>query len=278
MSVIVAILRRLRHGPLRLLSPIWTPLGNLYRHRIARSGSAYLSSHRIGRYGPFKMSGEFAFSNFENWGDSHNSGFEFCVESSRDKMCMLDIGGHIGLVTMPVSQVLAPGGQVFAFEPSQANRLALQYHLDINNIDNVTVIDSLVGDTDVTNIVFYEHAGVSGMNTRAQIKSNEEYMETSRTQTTLDAFCRTRGIRPDVIKIDVEGSEFSVLEGAREILADARPLLIVSIHPQHLKALGRDATELHTLAEASGYTVTDTNGRAVETFQLDEYVLTANGM
>lgn len=275
---VIAILRRLRHGPLRFLSPVWTPLGNLYRRRFVRSGSTRLSNHRIGRYGPFKMSGEFAFSDFENWGEAHNSGFEFCVEASRDKMCMLDIGGHIGLVTMPVSQVLAPGGQVFAFEPSQANRQTLQRHIDVNEIDNVTVVDSLVGDTEVADIVFYEHGGVSGMNTRAPIKSEDEYAETHRAQTTLDAFCRTRGIRPDVIKIDVEGAEFSVLEGARDVLAKDRPLLVVSIHPQHLKALGRDAAELHTLATASGYTVSDTNGRTVETFQLDEYVLTANGI
>jgi len=115
------------------------------------------------------------------------------------------------------------------------------------------------------------------MNTRAPIKSDDEYVATHHSQRTLDAFCRSQGIRPDVIKIDVEGAEFSVLEGAREILAEARPLLVVSIHPQHLKALGRDAAELHALAEASGYTVSDTDGRAVETFQLDEYVLTANG-
>ena len=274
---VVAILRRLRHGPLRFLSPVWTPLGNLYRRNLARSGSSRLSSHRIGRYGPFKMSTEFAFSDFENWGDAHNSGFEFCVEASRNKACMLDIGAHIGLVTMPASQVLAPGGQVFAFEPSEANRQTLQRHIDVNAIENVTVVDSLVGDAEVSDIVFYEHAGVSGMNTRAPIKSDDEYVATHHSQTTLDAFCRSQGIRPDVIKIDVEGAEFSVLEGAREILAEARPLLVVSIHPQHLKALGRDAAELHALAEASGYTVSDTDGRAVETFQLDEYVLTANG-
>lgn len=253
-------------------------MGVLYRRLLARNGFERLSSHRIGRYGPFKMSGEFAFSDFENWGDAHNSGFEFCVEASRDKTCVLDIGAHIGLVTMPVSQVLAKGGQVFAFEPSQANRQTLQRHINANNIENVTVVNSLVGDAEVSDIVFYEHAGVSGMNTRAPIKSDDEYVETHHSQTTLDAFCHTHGIRPDVIKIDVEGAEFSVLEGAREILSAARPLLVVSIHPQHLKAMGRDAVELHALAEASGYTVSDTNGRAVETFQLDEYVLTANGM
>lgn len=219
------------------------------------------------------MSGEFAFSDFANWGDAHNSGFEFCVEASRGKACVLDIGAHIGLVSMPLSQVIAAPGVVFSFEPSKANRTTLRRHLNLNDITNVEVVELLVGDTDVEDIVLFEHAGVSGMNTLARVKSNETYLETHHAQCTLDTFCRARGIKPDVIKIDVEGAEFAVLEGAREILAEAKPVMVISIHPQHLKALGRDAAELHALAAASGYTVSDTGGNAVETFQLDEYVL-----
>jgi FkbM family methyltransferase len=219
------------------------------------------------------MSGEFAFSDFANWGDAHNSGFEFCVEASRGKACVLDIGAHIGLVSMPLSQVIAAGGQVFAFEPSAANRATLMRHLSLNTIGNVEVVELLVGDKDVEDVALFEHAGVSGMNTRARVKSDDTYLETHHTQCALDTFCRTRGIRPDVIKVDVEGAEFAVLEGAREILAAAKPVMVISIHPQHLNALGRDAAELHALAAASGYTVSDTDGNAVETLQLDEYVL-----
>tara|TARA_A100001037_G_scaffold256538_2_gene242736 strand:+ start:1383 stop:2057 length:675 start_codon:yes stop_codon:yes gene_type:complete len=219
------------------------------------------------------MSGEFAFSNFENWGNAHNSGFEFCIEASRGKTCVLDIGAHIGLVSLPLSQMVAPDGRVFAFEPATANRAALKRHLELNAITNVEVVTQLVGDTDNADIVLFEHANVSGMNTRAPLKSGAEYIETRHRQLTIDSFCRERGLEPDVIKIDVEGAEFAVLEGAREILATSRPVLVVSIHPQHLKALGRNADELRALAAASDYAVSDTDGNTVKTFQLDEYVL-----
>ena len=276
MSVFAA-LRRLRHGPLRFLSPVFIPLGNLYRGCLARSGSSYTVNHQIGPYGPFRLSGEFAFSDFGNWGGTHNSGFEFCIEASRGRKCVLDIGAHIGLVTLPLSQVVAPDGQVFAFEPAQANRRTLLRHLEIHGIENVEVIDRLVGDTDVSDTLLYEYDGVSGMNTRAPVKDGNTYRETRHDQCSLNAFCRERGIRPNVIKIDVEGAEFAVLEGARDIIAEAQPLIVVSVHPQHLVALGRDANELHALAAASGYTVSDISGNPVETFQLDEYVLQPAG-
>jgi FkbM family methyltransferase len=269
-------LRTLRHGPLSFLSPLWVPLGRLYRWAVAKSGRGFVSSHRIGPYGPFRMTGAFAFSDFDHWGGGHNRGFAFCVEASRGKSCVLDVGAHIGLVTLPVSRAVAAHGRVIAFEPSDANAATLREHLRLNAIDNVEIVDALVGDKVLEAVEFFEHSGVSGMNSRAPVKSDGSYTETRHPQTTLDAFCAANRLKPEVVKIDVEGAEFAVLEGAREILSSAHPIVVVSIHPTHLRVLGREPEELHDLAAALGYTVTDIDGRPVDVFRLDEYVLTPN--
>src|SRR5262249_50601610 len=44
---------------------------------------------------------------------------------------------------------------------------------------------------------------------------------------TLDAFCRSRGSWPDLLKIDTEGNELNVLQGAAELLATHRPWMIL---------------------------------------------------
>ena len=49
-------------------------------------------------------------------------------------------------------------------------------------------------------------------------------------QTTLDAWCAENDIYPTVITIDVEGSEFRVLKGARQVLTERHPTVFVSIH------------------------------------------------
>jgi len=276
LMTLLSNLRYLRHGPLRFLAPVWILLGRFYRRATAIIGIDIVESHFIGPYGPFRMAGEFAFSDFASWGQEHNSGFARCVEACRNHNCVFDIGAHIGLVTMPMSRTVAPEGHVYAFEPASANRSFLAHHLRLNNITNVTVIDLLVGDTKSEAVPFFEHRAASGMNTRAPVKDQQAYVETNRAQTTLDAFCRENDLAPDVIKIDVEGAELTVLEGARQVLSTCRPFLVISMHPHHLKAMGRDPGELHQFAETLNYRVTDTAGNRVEEFQLDEYIMAPN--
>src|SRR5262249_36554947 len=50
----------------------------------------------------------------------------------------------------------------------------------------------------------------------------------------LDHFFQTKGIVPDVIKIDVEGAEMHVLSGMRHTLRELRPILFLEIHPANL--------------------------------------------
>ncbi len=82
----------MRHGPLSFMSPIWIILGQGYRFIVEKFGWISVS-HKIGGYGPFKMDGEFTFSDFEHWGGSHNNGFKACIESAKNthkKFLMLE--------------------------------------------------------------------------------------------------------------------------------------------------------------------------------------------
>ncbi len=73
---------------------------------------------------------------------------------------------------------------------------------------------------------------------------------------TLDAFTAERGLRPDVIKIDVEGAEFRVLQGARRMLTEGAPLIFCEIHPQQMQNVGGSVAELLDLVASLGYTAT----------------------
>lgn len=268
----LAMLRRWRHGRLKSLGPIWTSLGLAYRF-ACRILPAKPVAQLIGPYGPFLLQPEFAFSNFESWGGAHNSGFRACVEACRGAQCVIDVGGHIGLVTLPMSRVVAPDGSVFTFEPAVANVSILKKHLADNKIENVKVIESLVGRIDDDHVAFFEERGASGMNGLTVKGNRDRYIRTQHKQISLDSFCASHGLSPQIIKIDVEGAEYQVLQGAVQTLQRCAPRVFLSIHPAHLRLLGTDTNELLALIDSIGYSCREIDGSPVKSYRLDEYLL-----
>ena len=256
------------------MGPFWVMIGKVYRNN--RLFLKYVGSvnHMIGSYGPFKLDSEFAFSDFEHWGDKHNNGFNACVEMCRDKNCVLDVGGHIGLVTMPVSKVLAPGGMVHAFEPAEANLKHLLSHISKNRLHNVTVENSLVGNEEKNAVKFYEQNTATGQNALAIKKDHELYSETIRSQITLDSYCEKNKLEPEIIKIDVEGAEYSVLQGAKNIITRYKPVIFLSLHPVELKLLNSSVEDVvKYVSQDLNYVMTEIDGSEIKEFHLAEYLL-----
>ena len=55
----------------------------------------------------------------------------------------------------------------------------------------------------------------------------------------MDAYIVETGVVPTVMKVDVEGFELEVMEGARKCLAEHRPRLWLELHPSYLAAQGK---------------------------------------
>ncbi len=265
-------LTRLRHGPLQRFRFLWSLARPVYR-AVIRVVPGLTVSKNIGPYGPFKLNRRFAFSNFEAWGGNHNRGFEACVEAARGKTCVMDIGAHIGLVTLPLSSVIAKNGTVYAFEPAEANAIFLAQHLRDNQIDNVEIIGDLVGSEKLDSVDFFESSDDSGMNTIALSGSNRGYTMASKKQITLDQFCIERGLSPEIIKIDTEGAEVGILKGAANTLRKHRPILYLSVHPRHIIELGSSVDELEQVLQELDYVVTDIDGNETRPIALTEYIV-----
>jgi len=275
---LIGQIRKLRHGPLSWAGPAWVFFGRQYR-RIARRLPARAVTHMIGPYGPFRLHSEFTFSNFANWGAGHNKGFITCIEACRGKTCVFDVGAHVGLVALPAASVLADGGWVHAFEPSDANHAYLNQHIEWNGPARVKPVKALVGASDKKEVPFFESYGVHGQN--SIILKNESvltseaggYEKKLRPQISIDAYAKEHGLQPQVIKIDVEGAELGVLEGAEKTIASARPLIILSVHPREIELAGRSLAELKALVAKMGYDIRDVDGRVVSNLSLDEYIV-----
>jgi FkbM family methyltransferase len=140
---------------------------------------------------------------------------------------LYDVGANIGFYSLLAAR---QGAQVFAFEPDIQNAESLERHARLNSLGaKIEVIRAAAFST--TGFVALEPADSERGHGNAHVGTNRE--NTNPTVqvpcTTLDDFAREH-IVPDTIKIDVEGSESNVLEGAEKLFTHYRPLLICEVH------------------------------------------------
>ena len=103
-------------------------------------------------------------------------------------------------------------------------------------------------------------------NTQREIHCNIDTIQKSerlsnhtskKTQINLDLYCRRKGISPDIIKIDAEGSEIEILKGAKTIIIKYKPIIFLSLHPYHIKKIGNDIHDLSSILSEIKYDIID---------------------
>lgn len=130
-----------------------------------------------------------------------------------------DVGANVGLYTLAAAR---RARRVVAFEPAPENVAALTRHVSINRLGNVEIVAAAVSNVDGTARLA---AGASPSEFRLADQGESVRC------VTLDAWRRASGApAPDVIKIDVEGAESTVLDGAAETIRSARPRIYLAVH------------------------------------------------
>jgi FkbM family methyltransferase len=176
----------------------------------------------------------------------------------RPGMTVLDVGASFGLYSVAAARVVGSSGRVYAFEPARRTAAALRLHLQWNGVaEHVDVIEAAAADR-TGSAVFWEQetSFVASLVEAAARREERRYrtsLEPRRVRTlTLDHFCRERELEPAIIKVDVEGSEARVLQGACDLLHRARAVVFLELHPGVASGDSGPVDALHKLA-ASGW-------------------------
>jgi FkbM family methyltransferase len=139
----------------------------------------------------------------------------------------VDVGAHIGVYTVAAALALRGRGRALAFEPNPVARRQLEENVRINRCDNVIVSGSAVADSVGKNVLHVPEtpdSSFSSLESGRFAEGEPIHVET----TTLDREIEAAGLRPAVVKIDVEGAELRVLAGMERTL-EARPVLLVEV-------------------------------------------------
>ena len=129
-----------------------------------------------------------------------------------------------------MAAAVAPAAQITAFEIESGNAKATRRNIGLNSLEGARVVRVAVSDRhgDIGRLEFgkstLEHRlalGETGPGTWIRTVSIDDWCSGGQTQ-----------LRPDFVKIDVEGSEVNVLNGMRRTIENCAPSLIVEVHSE----------------------------------------------
>lgn len=160
---------------------------------------------------------------------------------------VVDVGANIGFFARRFARWVGPAGRVLALEPEPKNAARLRARMAREGLaDIVEIIQAAAAETEGTVLLDLNpdnpadhRLGDSGLPVAC---------------ITLDALLGERCTRSvSLIKIDVQGSELRVIEGARQTIARFRPALFVEVDDAHLRLGGASAAALVDRLADLGY-------------------------
>jgi FkbM family methyltransferase len=152
------------------------------------------------------------------WGEYEKRTTALFRRVVRPGMTVFDVGANVGYFSM-VSREL--GAQVHAFEPNPNTLRLLNHSASIQS--GVTVVPAACSDHEGRMTLWLSEARNTGESSLERKTGTPVEVEVI----SLDTYSQRTGARPDLLKIDVEGHELRALRGARELIARARPTIVV---------------------------------------------------
>jgi FkbM family methyltransferase len=218
-SLLLLYARRfpIRRGKLRVINWLWrAAVGDQTTRRVAAL-----------KYSKFKMScdlNEMLQRQFYFFGTYFLEEDILCcwATAAKGAKVVLDVGANAGIYSL-AALAAQPDAVVHAFEPTPEIAAHLRVTAKLNGLDNLYIHEVAVLSQD-GQATLRRFRGELGTNEGMNFVSQETNSDGKSVQTVcLDQFCHDHAIaRVDLLKLDVQGHEYSVLQGAERLIRSGR--------------------------------------------------------
>lgn len=177
------------------------------------------------------------------------------------EIVILDIGGNVGWYPTILGRY---NFTIISFEPFKKNNyISMKNYCYLNKNSNVYIVTKGLGsDNQICNYFGHNHNTGNGMavcqkkNNLTDKKINKRFSKISEveiiTLNTFIPFLSNKSVA--LIKIDVEGNEFRVIEGGKELISKYHvPFVVLEFTPIYLKELGSEPVKLIQFFIDNGY-------------------------
>jgi len=168
---------------------------------------------------------------------------------ARPGTTIIDVGANTGFFTRKFSEWVGRDGQIIAIEPEQNNFDTLKAALTRKNeLSNVDFIRAAVSDVEesVNLVINPDHPGDHRLGEKGQPVD----------AITLDGLMENQITKEvSLIKVDVQGAEYLVINGALNLIQSFNPVLFLEVDEQALKEMNASSKALFNLLRELGYTI-----------------------
>ena len=183
------------------------------------------------------------------------------ISLTKGKTRLLDIGALHGVFSLAFAAA-SPAAQSVAVDASPIAFARLLYNAHKNESCDVVPIECALSDKAGVLEMHYEweHAVAAGTGSSASTSHGRLLSVPKRTG---DELCDELQFAPDVIKIDVEGHEVSVIRGLKQTLQATKPMVFLELHPTRITEDTGSIEELLKVFFDLNYTIVNTSGKTI---------------
>jgi FkbM family methyltransferase len=198
---------------------------------------------------------------------------KLCEFSGNSEAVVWDIGANIGTTCLPLLST-KPRIRAVAFEPSPAvcGTLVKNANLNPNLLDRLTIVNCALSETTAW-ASFYTsgepfNSGVGGLRSAENRASFPVATYAHKADDLLDVVPS-----PDIIKMDVEGHELSVLTGMEKLLGKEGLMMIFEHSLYRIREAGHSIDAVPKFLEDRGFTVTTLDGSRLVDLTVDQDIV-----
>ena len=166
---------------------------------------------------------------------------------------VFDIGANIGYYTLQAAARIGASGRVYAFEPVTVTYNKLNTNIQLNSFTNIIAQNLAVSNKKGFIELFVASeasTGSSSVSFHKDFSGVKEKVQTIR----IDDYIKENNIyKVDIIKIDVEGCEPMVIEGALITMKNLKPLILIEVLDERLNTINSSKEDLYKLFQENKY-------------------------
>ena len=160
-------------------------------------------------------------------------------------MTVIDIGANIGAHTIYLSKLVGNTGKVIAFEPDKMHYNSLMFSLILNKCYNTTIHNIGIGENEDNMYIDKcwkdrkTENKFGAINLKKTVDDPDDQCVIVKS---IDSFCFPS---INLIKIDAEGMEDSVMKGMTDTIKKYKPYIVIEIHEKDITRLAKIFRDLN---------------------------------